>query len=731
MKKVFSYRFSAFSSKKLGIWGWGLGEKLFVLALMFNFLLLSFDCFSQVGVGINTAGAPANASSILDVSSTTQGQLFPRMTTAQRTAIVSPVESLIIYNTDTHCFEAYYNGGWVGFGCLSGCPVPSQPSSITGTGSVCQSQNGVSFSVTNVTGVSYTWAYSGSGFSIASGSGTNSITANYSATATSGTLSVTGSNACGSSTAQTLAITVNPLPAQPSAISGSGTVCQSQNGAAYSVTNAAGVTYAWTYSGSGFSIASGSGTNSITANFSVTATSGTLSVAGSNACGSSTAQTQAIAVNPVPVAPASGTHVPTQTQIVWNWNVVSGATGYKWNTTNSFAGANDNLTSTTHTQSSLSCGTAYNLFVWAYNVCGPSVVTVLSQTTSPCCAVNCSGTGNIGTVAGVGVNGYTGDGGQAVCAELSYVQNGIATDGSGNVYIADYSNNVIRKVTVSSGIITTIAGNGTQGYNGDNIAATTAELWSPNGVAVDASGNVYIGDYLNNRVRKVTVSTGIITTIAGNGTGGYNGDGIAATNAQLSAPMQVAADASGNVYIADFNNIRIRKVMAGTGIISTIAGSGGYGYTGDGGQATAATMESPVGVALDGSGNVYIADWRASVIRKVTVSSGIITTIAGDGTQNYSGDGGAATAAKLNQPNGVAIDASGNVFIADRYNNRIRKVTGGIISTYAGNGTGGFNGDGIPATNAELSFPTGVAVDGSGNVYINDEFNERVRKVCK
>ena len=300
-KKVNNYQLSIINYQLL--------LKLFILALIVHCSLITINCFSQqVGVGINSTGAPANASAILDVSSISQGALIPRMTTSQRDAIVSPAHSLLIFNTTTQCYEGYNSNAstWVTFGCF-GCSVPSQPSAITGTGTVCQSQSGVAFSVTNVAGDSYTWAYSGTGFTIGSGSGTSSISANFSASATSGTLSVTGSNACGSGTSQTLAITVNSIPSQPSVITGAGTVCQGQSGVAFSVTNVTGVSYTWSYSGTGFTIGSGSGTSSIGANFSATATSGTLSVSGSNACGSGTARTLAITLTSLPVATFSYT----------------------------------------------------------------------------------------------------------------------------------------------------------------------------------------------------------------------------------------------------------------------------------------------------------------------------------------------------------------------------------------------------------------------------------------
>ena len=217
-------------------------------------------------------------------------------------------------------------------------------------------------------------------------------------------------------------------------------------------------------------------------------------------------------------------------------------------------------------------------------------------------------------------------------------------------------------------------------------------------MAVDASGNLYIADTGNNRIRKVS-ATGIITTVAGNGSAGYSGDGGPATSAQLDGPEGVAVDGSGNLYIADTCNNRIRKVSA-TGIITTVAGNGSAGYSGDGGPATSAQLSLPAGVAVDGSGNLYIADSGNNRIRKVS-ATGIITTVAGNGSPGYSGDGGPATSAQLNQPAGVAVDASGNLYIADSSNNRIRKVSAtGIITTVAGNGFDGYSGDGGPATSA-------------------------------
>jgi len=335
------------------------------------------------------------------------------------------------------------------------------------------------------------------------------------------------------------------------------------------------------------------------------------------------------------------------------------------------------------------------------------------------------------TVAGGPNYGFSGDGGFAVNAKLN-APNGVAADIYGNIYIADTYNYRIRKVS-STGIITTIGGNGSYGFSGDNGPATSAKFWTPVAVAVDASGNIYIADRDNNRIRKITASTGIITTIAGTGTPpnnwGYNGDGIAATSATLTHPTGVAVDASGNVYIADNDVCRIRKITASTGIISTVAGSGvcgpppgGYG---DGGPATSALLQYPHDVAVDASGNLYIADEYNHKIRKVTASTGIITSLAGTGTSGFSGDNGLATVAMLNNPVSVTVDASGNVYFADPNASRVRKInSSGIITTVTGNGTHGYNGDGILASSAQLYDPIGVAVNTSnGNLYIVDAGN--------
>jgi uncharacterized protein (TIGR03437 family) len=328
--------------------------------------------------------------------------------------------------------------------------------------------------------------------------------------------------------------------------------------------------------------------------------------------------------------------------------------------------------------------------------------------------------GTISTVAGNGLPVSPGDGGPATSNSLSYPW-GVAVDAAGNLYIADAGTNRVRKV--SGGMISTVAGNGTRGFSGDGGPATSASLDGPEGVAVDAAGNLYIADTNNYRVRKV--SGGTISTVAGNGILGFSGDGGPATSASLGAPWGVAVDAAGNFYLADPYNNRVRKVSGGT--ISTVAGNGTRGFSGDGGPATSASLDGPGGVAVDGAGNVYIADQSNQRVRRVI--GGRLTTIGGNGGFKFSGDGGPATSASLNRPKGVAVGAAGNLYIADTENNRVREVRGGIISTMAGNGTRGFSGDGGSAVGASLYRPSDVAMDAAGNLYIADTENNRVRKV--
>lgn len=282
--------------------------------------------------------------------------------------------------------------------------------------------------------------------------------------------------------------------------------------------------------------------------------------------------------------------------------------------------------------------------------------------------------------------------------------------------------------------ISTVAGNGTAGYTGDSSAATAAELNSCSGVAADANGNLYIADFQNNRVRKVSVN-GIITTVAGNGTAPATvaaaGDGGPATSAEFSYPEGVAVDSAGNLYIADSQDSVIRKVTVATGIVSLVAGDYTPGYSGDGSAATSAELDTPAAVFVDNSGNIYIADTGNNLIRMVTAATGIISTIAGNQTATTLGDGGAATSAFLAFPEGVLSDNNGNVYIADGADNRVRVVnSSGIINTVAGISFPGYSGDGGPAAEAQLNEPKGLAMDSGGNLYVADYLNNRIRVIA-
>lgn len=336
---------------------------------------------------------------------------------------------------------------------------------------------------------------------------------------------------------------------------------------------------------------------------------------------------------------------------------------------------------------------------------------------------------DIYTYAGNGTAAFAGDGGQASAAELTYPE-GVCVDDSGNVYIAD-GNNAIRKVNHVTGIITTVAGTGVGGISPDGGQATSSQILQPLDVAVDDSGNIYFSETANNKIRIVTKKTGILSTIAGIGSYGFSGDGGPATAAEIFYPYGLVVDAAHDVYFADEDNYRIRKVTYSTGIINTLAGNGTMGYNNDGIQATAAELNYPTGVALDEMGNVYISDYGNHRIRMVDISNGIISTYAGDGTPGSNGDGSPATAAQLNYPAGVAFDINGNLYIADEHNNKVREVDSltGIITTVAGNGAVGNSGDGGLAIAAELQYDYGVAVDKSGNFFIADAGNNKVREV--
>ena len=339
-------------------------------------------------------------------------------------------------------------------------------------------------------------------------------------------------------------------------------------------------------------------------------------------------------------------------------------------------------------------------------------------------------TGVITTVAGTGVAGLTGNGGGATAAQLN-LPIGVALNTSGVLFIAEFSNNDVRQVSLGTGVINAYAGSGIAGYQGDSGPAASAKLNGPQGIALDSSGNLLVADFVNSVIRKVNASSHNITTVAGNGFEGSFGDGGQATSAGLLSPRGLAVSSSGIIFVVDSGSNRIREINPATGVITTVAGTGVAGYSGDGGPATAATLNAPTGIAVDSHGNLFIADTQNNAIREVNAATGVITTVAGNGTRGFSGNGGAATAAELNQPFSVAVDSSGNILIADTVNTQIREVSAatGKISTVAGTGTTGSSGDGGPATSAQLNQPQSIAVDAAGNIFIADTGSNRIREV--
>ena len=303
-----------------------------------------------------------------------------------------------------------------------------------------------------------------------------------------------------------------------------------------------------------------------------------------------------------------------------------------------------------------------------------------------------------------GGTGDLGDGGPATDATFSSHPMRVAGDRAGNLFVADAHHARIRRIDAVTQIIDTVVGCGIKGYFGDCGPATCAQIASPHGTALDRHGNIYIADLKNDRIRRVDASTGTITTVAGNGEHGYSGDGGSATEAMLASPISVTVSGNGDLYIADHRNSRIRVVDATTGIITTVAGTGEQGFHGDGGPAVQAAISLPRDVALDSDGSLYIADGANNRIRKVD-SNGTITTVAGTGRTEFSGDGDPAHKASLSMPYSIALDGEGNLYVVDTGNFRVRRIDAstGVITTVAGNGSYGFSGDGGPATDATLA----------------------------
>jgi hypothetical protein len=567
-----------------------------------------------------------------------------------------------------------------GFGPWMLAPVitvqPASQSAIVGTN--------VTFSLTATSLVlpGYQWYFNGTAIAWATNA---SITLTNVQTANGGSYSVIVSNPAGSATSSTASLTVLVPPAitvQPANVTVS-----SGGGATFSVTatGTAPLHYQWYFDG--VALTSATSTSVSLSSLQLTNT-GYYSVTVTNLGGSVTSSNALLTVLAAPV-------IITQP-------------------TNQIAVVGSNAVFTVS-----ATGTAPMNFQWFFN-----------GTTSPTNAqISTVWTSNsiITTFAGNGSTGYTGDGGPAVCAGV-YWPDGVAEDAQGNLFIADTEHNVVREVS-TNGIITTVAGNGTAGYRGDTYPATNAEINLTYNVSLDAVGNVYIVDGNNNVVRKVATN-GIITTVAGSGTNGSIGYNGAATNAELNQPYDAVADQWGNLFIADYGNGVVRKVNS-NGVISIYAGNGSWtsGGPGDGGQATNASLSGPASVAVDAQGNLYIADSGNSIIRKVG-TNGIISTVAGNRTSGHTGDGGQATNASIYMPGCVIVDGLGNLFIADTDNNVIREVnTNGIIMNVAGNYGAGYSGNGGLATNGMMNNPWSVCVDGPGRMFIADFNNNVIRLV--
>lgn len=339
-----------------------------------------------------------------------------------------------------------------------------------------------------------------------------------------------------------------------------------------------------------------------------------------------------------------------------------------------------------------------------------------------------SAQGIITTIAGNGVTQYIGDGWPATSYSLASPA-GVCADKQGNVYSCDNVEPRIRKIDKYDTLFT-IAGTGTPGYTGDGGMAAFATFGSPACMVIDTAGNLFITDQYNKVIRKINRTTNIVTTVCGSGGGGFGGDGGPATAANLEQPEGVWVDKQGNIYVVDKANQRVRKVDALTGIINTIAGNGTNGYSGDGGLAVNTRLSFPRGVCTDDAGNVFIADYGNNRIRRIDNTTGIITTIAGTGAAGYTGDGGPATAATLVSPYGLYWSSQGRLYIADYGNNVVRAISAdGTIRTVAGSGLYGFSGDGGPALSATFQGPKAVYVDDSEYLYIADSENSAIRKV--
>lgn len=335
--------------------------------------------------------------------------------------------------------------------------------------------------------------------------------------------------------------------------------------------------------------------------------------------------------------------------------------------------------------------------------------------------------GHITTIAGNGVTQYIGDGWPATSYSLA-MPYGVCVDRAGNVFSTDFASYRVRRIVHDS--IFTYAGTGMPGYTGDGAAATAATLHNPYAITVDTGGNVYVLEQYNDVVRKIDKATGVITTICGTGMGGFYGEGVPGLTARMEQPSGLCMDKAGNLYIADRGNQRVRMMNMTTGIINTVAGTGTNGFSGDGAAATSANLSYPTGLCMDTLGNLYIADNANHRIRKVDAVTGIITTVAGTGTPGFSGNGGPAVDAQLLQPNSIFMSRKGFLYISDFGNNVIRIMgPDGGINNVVGSGGYGYSGDGGPAPLATMAGPMAVFVDDSDNIYVADGGNSAIRKV--
>ncbi len=573
--------------------------------------------------------------------------------------------------------------------CYSTKPftVTATPAPITGSSTICQS------ATTTFTDISPGGTWTSSNTSVATvGSLTGIVTGIATGTAT---ITYTISGAFSVST-----ITVNPpLPS----ITGASSLCKG------SATTLSDATSGGVWNSSATSVATvGTGTGIVTS-----VSAGTVTISYTTSCGSTT---KSITVNPTPnagnITGSLGTCVGSGTTLI------DTATGGLWSAGSSIV--------TVGSASGLVTGVAFGSFNITYSV--TNIYSCSAFVTVPFTVV-----GNptyIFTGAGTGANSTSGDGGLAYLAAMQGPR-AICTDTAGNIYFNDVMSNRIRKISVN-GYINTVAGNGSTGNTGDGGQATAAPLnmSGGGGVFVDKSGNILISNTTGQTIRKVNASTGIITTIAGiAGTSGFSGDGGPASAALIFDPMGICEDTSGNIYFADAYNFRIRKIDAITNHISTIIGYSSNGYTGDGGPGSAARVSIPRDVTADTYGNLYITDNGNNKIRKYVLSTGIITSIAGTGVAGSSGDGGQATAAQLNSPSRTIFDGANNLYVVDQSNNKIRQInlTTGIIKTVVGTGTSGFTGDGGPATSCTVSLPCGIAINKNGDLYISDANSHKVR----